>query len=73
MIDEPRYFDMDSRKRLVSECHDLRTKLKEWEKFFAETNSGRKPGKEDIKKNPDIAAKYKTYNRKRDVLDGKRI
>lgn len=62
---------MDRRPRLVKECHELRAQLKEWEKSFAETNAGRKPGKEDIRKNPDIATKYKTYNRKRDVLDGK--
>jgi DNA replication and checkpoint protein len=63
---------MSSRTRLASECHEIRAQLKEWEKDFAEANSGRKPGKEDIKKNPGIAAQYKTYNRTRDVLDGKK-
>lgn len=62
---------MAGRTKLACECHELRTQLKEWEREFAGANSGRKPGKEDIKKNLDIAAKYKTYNRKRDVLDGK--
>ena len=63
---------MINRARLASECHQIRARLKEWEKEFGEAHSGRKPGKEDIKKNPDIAAKYKTYNRTRDVLDGKK-
>lgn len=63
---------MDDRTRLVSECHALRAQLKEWEKSFSELNSGRKPGKEDIKENPAIAAKYKKYSRTRDILDGKK-
>jgi DNA replication and checkpoint protein len=63
---------MEDISQLASKCHELRVQLKEWEKWFADTNSGRKPGKEDIKKNPEIAAKYKTYNRTRDVLDGKK-
>jgi hypothetical protein len=62
---------MDSRKRLASECHQLRLQLKEWEKSFSERNSGRRPVKEDIKKNTEIAAKYKAYNQKKDILDGK--
>lgn len=32
----------------------LRLELKEWEREFAESNDGRKPGREDIKKNPTI-------------------
>jgi len=63
---------MENRNKLASECHELRAQLKEWEKLFADTNSSRKPGKEDIKRNPEIAAKYKTYNHTRDVLDGKK-
>ncbi len=61
-----------SRARLASDCHEIRAQLKEWEKEFAEANSGSKPGKADIKRNPEIAAKYKTYNRTRNVLDGKK-
>jgi DNA replication and checkpoint protein len=63
---------MPTRTDLASECHELRAALKEWEKSFAEANAGRKPGKEDIKKNAEVAAKYRKYNRTRDVLDGKR-
>jgi DNA replication and checkpoint protein len=63
---------MENLSKLVPECHELRAQLKEWEKWFAETNSGRKPGKEDIRENPEIAAKYKLYNRTRDILDGKK-
>jgi hypothetical protein len=32
----------------------LRTELKAWEKEFACGNDGRKAGREDIKKHPDI-------------------
>ena len=71
MTDKVRVIEMDGRSKLTSECHELRAQLKEWERAFAETN-GRKPGKEDINKNPDIAARYKTYNRTKDVLDGKK-
>jgi DNA replication and checkpoint protein len=71
-MDKAWFLNMDKRRRLASECHGLRTQLKDWERSFAENNSGRKPGKEDIKKNSEIAAKYKTYNRTRDVLDGKK-
>jgi hypothetical protein len=63
---------MENRSNLALECHELRAQLKEWEKSFSDANSGRKPGKEDIKRNPEIEAKYKTYNRTRDVLEGKK-
>ncbi|TIA87212.1 hypothetical protein E3P99_03316 [Wallemia hederae] len=49
----------------------LRNELKAWEKnFLAEHN--RKPGKDDIKKLPDVAEKYKAYSRlkKGDGKDG---
>jgi DNA replication and checkpoint protein len=71
-MDRASHPGMSIRNKLLSECHDLRAQLKEWEKSFAQVNSGRKPGKEDIKKDPKIAAKYKTYNRTRDVLEGKK-
>ncbi len=32
----------------------LRQELKEWEKSFAATHEGRKPGREDIKQCPQI-------------------
>lgn len=71
-MDKARFIDMTSRSRLESECHELRIQLKGWEKTFAEAHSGRKPSKEDIKKNLEIATKYKAYNRTRDVLDGRK-
>ncbi|KAI9820856.1 MAG: DNA replication regulator sld2 [Thelocarpon impressellum] len=44
----------------------LRQELKEWEQLFAAANSGRKAGREDIKKNPAIE-----YTKLRDILSGK--
>lgn len=32
----------------------LRQKLKEWETSYAAAHEGRKPGREDVKKNPEI-------------------
>ena len=32
----------------------LRAELKVWEKTFADANGGRKAGREDIKRHPDI-------------------
>ncbi|TID22322.1 dihydrolipoamide dehydrogenase [Venturia nashicola] len=49
----------------------LRQELKVWEKTFSTDNGGRKAGREDIKANPDIAAKYKEYSKLRDILSGK--
>ncbi|KAL1958503.1 hypothetical protein VTO42DRAFT_4367 [Malbranchea cinnamomea] len=43
----------------------LRAELKEWERAFAAKNGGRKASREDIKKDPHIAAKYKLYARLR--------
>ncbi|GAD99392.1 hypothetical protein NFIA_068050 [Paecilomyces variotii No. 5] len=43
----------------------LRAELKEWERTFAAANGGKKAGREDIKQNPEIAAKYKAYSRLR--------
>ncbi|MCJ1310028.1 DNA replication regulator sld2 [Agyrium rufum] len=42
---------------------NLRAELKHWEETFAATNSGRKPSREDIKKHPEIAQKYKVYSK----------
>ncbi|KAI5306262.1 DNA replication regulator sld2, partial [Ascosphaera atra] len=47
------------------ELQTLRTELKEWEHAFSAANEGRKPSKDDIKKDPTIALKYKTYSRLR--------
>ncbi|KAI9787029.1 MAG: regulatory particle non-ATPase [Candelina submexicana] len=49
----------------------IRQELKGWEKEFAAANDGRKAGREDIKKNPAIASKYKEYERLRTLLSGK--
>ncbi|KXG45997.1 DNA replication/checkpoint protein [Penicillium griseofulvum] len=42
---------------------NVRAELKTWEKAFASANGGRKAGRDDIKQNADIAAKYKEYSR----------
>ncbi|KAI9791803.1 MAG: DNA replication regulator sld2 [Piccolia ochrophora] len=62
-IEESRALDEKSRV--------LRSELKDWEKSFAAQNDGRKAGRDDIKQNPSIAAKYKEYNKLRDILSGK--
>lgn len=36
----------------------LRRELKKWEKSFAATHEGRKPGREDIKQCPEIGISY---------------
>ncbi|CBF83517.1 hypothetical protein AN3040.2 [Aspergillus nidulans FGSC A4] len=41
----------------------LRAELKEWERGFAAANGGKKAERGDIKKVPEIAAKYKEYSR----------
>ncbi|RPB21510.1 hypothetical protein L211DRAFT_439503 [Terfezia boudieri ATCC MYA-4762] len=46
-------------------AQNLRLELKQWETTFAAEN-GRKPSREDIKKAPEIAAKYKEYSKLRD-------
>ncbi|PKY08294.1 hypothetical protein P168DRAFT_246742 [Aspergillus campestris IBT 28561] len=48
---------------IVSQSTDLRAELKEWERTFAAANGGRKADRGDIKKVPEIAAKYKQYSR----------
>ncbi|EKV19201.1 DNA replication regulator sld2 [Penicillium digitatum] len=42
---------------------NVRAELKTWEKAFSSANGGRKAGRDDIKQNADIAAKYKEYSR----------
>ncbi|KAH9904434.1 DNA replication/checkpoint protein [Xylariomycetidae sp. FL2044] len=49
----------------------LRADLKQFEGDFAKRNSGKKPSRQDIKQNPEIAQKYKEYNLIRDILSGK--
>ncbi|KAL3426241.1 DNA replication regulator SLD2 [Phlyctema vagabunda] len=49
----------------------LRVELRTWETEFAAANEGRKAARDDIKRNPEIASKYKEYHKGRDVLSGK--
>ena len=63
--------DTPKRSALLAHSTSLRAKLKQWEKSFAASHSGQKPGKEDIKACLEISKTYKEYNRVRDVLDGK--
>ena len=62
-----------ARTYLDAQITTLRGQLKEWEKQFSLSHSGKKAGREDIKADgPDgIGKVYKEYNRLRDVLDGK--
>ncbi|KIY02645.1 uncharacterized protein Z520_01110 [Fonsecaea multimorphosa CBS 102226] len=64
--------DTPKRASLQSQADSLRIDLKGYERTFAARNGGRKPDKGDIKADLVIAAKYKEYNRVRDVLAGKR-
>jgi hypothetical protein len=41
-------------KESGTDLHTLRLELKRWEKDFVDSHHGRKPGREDIKKNPEI-------------------
>lgn len=52
----------------------IRVTLKEWEKSFAIANTGRKPSREDIKRDDSgIGQVYKEYNRLRDIVEGKPV
>ncbi|KAH8880347.1 hypothetical protein GQ53DRAFT_670133 [Thozetella sp. PMI_491] len=64
---------MDEQQRLVYEdrSQQLRAALKKWEGDWAKAHGGDKPARNDIKQNPDIAHKYKQYNKVRDILAGK--
>ncbi|KAL5000184.1 DNA replication/checkpoint protein [Aspergillus recurvatus] len=48
---------------IATQAATLRAELKEWERGFAAANGGKKAGRGDIKKVPEIAAKYKEYSR----------
>ncbi|KAJ9213018.1 hypothetical protein DTO166G4_5348 [Paecilomyces variotii] len=50
---------------ITAQSTALRAELKEWERAFAAANGGKKAGRDDIKQNPEIAAKYKAYARLR--------
>ncbi|CAD6503096.1 BgTH12-02765 [Blumeria graminis f. sp. triticale] len=53
---------------IMQQMNALRAELKKWEKEFSVENNGVKASRDDIKKRADIAAKYKEYNRMREVL-----
>ncbi|KLU84707.1 DNA replication regulator SLD2 [Magnaporthiopsis poae ATCC 64411] len=63
--------DQDERASYESQSQQLRAELKVWESKFAKTSNGKKPSRDDIKRNPDIARKYKDYHKIRDILSGK--
>ncbi|SPO04451.1 related to DNA replication regulator SLD2 [Cephalotrichum gorgonifer] len=63
--------DATRQAALEKESQALRADLKAWEYRWSSQNGGAKPSRDDIKRNPDIAKKYKEYNRLRDVLSGK--
>ncbi|CAD6451467.1 813df881-57ad-4403-a32d-77451475f054 [Sclerotinia trifoliorum] len=63
--------DKGERNLLEERSKTLRVELKVWEKDFQNNNQGRKASREDIKANPDIASKYKEFNKVRDILAGK--
>ncbi|CAL5866255.1 uncharacterized protein PFLUO_LOCUS462 [Penicillium psychrofluorescens] len=54
---------LGSRAEVASQAVDLRAELKSWEKAFSSANNGKKAGRDDIKQNAEIAAKYKEYGR----------
>ncbi|KAL2157025.1 hypothetical protein VTH06DRAFT_8315, partial [Thermothelomyces fergusii] len=63
--------DEQARAAYESQCLQLRAELKKWESDWATAHAGNKPGRDDIKQRPDIAHKYKQYNKLRDILAGK--
>ncbi|EAA30264.2 hypothetical protein GE21DRAFT_10479 [Neurospora crassa] len=65
MMDEQRKAEYESQSL------QLRAELKQFEAEWAQKNDGKKPSREAIKQNPDIAQKYKQYNKLRDILSGK--
>ena len=62
--------DTPLRTSLSTQSTTLRADLKEFERDFFAKHS-RRPGRDDIKQDGTIAAKYKDYNKVRDVLSGK--
>ncbi|KAK7732256.1 hypothetical protein SLS53_008545 [Cytospora paraplurivora] len=59
------------RLQYETQSKELRLELKTWELDFAKRHNGSKPGRDDIKANPNIASMYKNYNKLRDILSGK--
>lgn len=48
----------DSSLANQEEINSLRAELKEWEKTYSAANGDRKPGRDDIKKNPAIGMQH---------------
>lgn len=46
----------EARLQYESKSRSLRADLKRWENDWAKAHGGRKPGRPDIKNNPDIGA-----------------
>ncbi|KAJ9165154.1 DNA replication/checkpoint protein [Coniochaeta hoffmannii] len=63
--------DDTTRSEYETQSQTLRAELKQWETSWAKNHDGKKPSRDDIKQNPDIATKYKSYNKLRDILSGK--
>ncbi|RDA84976.1 hypothetical protein CP532_3866 [Ophiocordyceps camponoti-leonardi (nom. inval.)] len=61
----------DLKLQYDAKATELRAQLKRWENDWATAHGGSKPGRQDIKDNPDIAEKYKEYARVRDKLADK--
>ncbi|KAK3346794.1 DNA replication/checkpoint protein [Lasiosphaeria hispida] len=63
--------DKQAKADYETQSQELRVQLKIWENDWAKSHNGTKPGRDDIKQNPDIAQKYKQYNKLRDIVAGK--
>ena len=63
--------DTPKKSSLQAQADSLRASLKDFEKSFSASHDGRKPSKNDIKANADIAASYKQYQKLGQVLTGK--
>ncbi|MCJ1471115.1 DNA replication regulator sld2 [Pseudocyphellaria aurata] len=55
--------DQGANSLSTDQIQALRLELKEWEKRFSANNAGRKADREDIKRHPEIAQKYKLYTK----------
>lgn len=54
--------DISTTPTMATETISLREELKAWERRFTLDHDGRKPSREEIKSNAEIAAKYKQFN-----------
>ncbi|KAK5661755.1 hypothetical protein OQA88_9856 [Cercophora sp. LCS_1] len=63
--------DTQTKAQYEAQSQELRVQLKAWENDWAKSHDGSKPSRNDIKQNPDIALKYKQYNKFRDIIAGK--